>query len=62
MKMMKKILDRAEPALSFDDAEAEFLSGGNARALCCEPDPQVLSSRPVVVKTLLLSPQGPVCC
>jgi hypothetical protein len=45
------------------DAEAEFLSGGDAHALRCEPDKQTLVRRPPEhTKTKLLTPVGPVCC
>jgi hypothetical protein len=46
------------------DAEAEFLSGGDARALRCEPDLRVLVGRSLgpIPPTLYLTPTGPNCC
>jgi hypothetical protein len=46
------------------DAEAQFLSGGDARALRFEPDEQLLARRPPerYTPTLRLTPPGPPCC
>jgi hypothetical protein len=45
------------------DAEAQFLSGGDARALRCEPDELTLVRRlPEHDPTRLLTPPGPECC
>jgi hypothetical protein len=47
-------------------AEAEFLSGGDARALRCELDEHLLVGRhrspEEVPATPLLTPPGPRCC
>ena len=46
------------------DAEAGFLSGGDARALRCEPDEHVLVGRSAAQhqQTRYLTPTGPRCC
>jgi hypothetical protein len=46
------------------EAEAEFLRGGDARALFCEPDERLLICRPLpaFTKTMLPTPPGPPCC
>jgi hypothetical protein len=46
------------------EAEAEFLSGGDVRALRCEPDEHTLvrGSLEQHAVTRLLSRQGPPCC
>jgi hypothetical protein len=46
------------------EAEAEFLGGGDARALRFEPDEQTLIRRPLEEPTVtkLLTPPGPKCC
>jgi hypothetical protein len=63
---MKNTRDRDDPDLGSltADAEAEFLSGGDARALRCELDEHLLVSRPPeeVPATRLLTPPGPTCC
>jgi hypothetical protein len=62
---MKSAGDRDDPVGSaIADVEAEFLSGGDARTLCCEPDEHLLVGRPPqeVPATRLLTPTGPVCC
>jgi hypothetical protein len=47
------------------DAEAAFLSGGDTRALCSEPDERLLVCQPLATahtKTYLPSPRTSECC
>ena len=55
---------RLEGDLTSVEAEAEFLRGGDARALCCEPDEHLLVGRlgPPPRVTQLPTPPGPTCC
>jgi hypothetical protein len=62
---MKSAGDGHDPVVvAVADAEAEFLHGGDARALRCELDEHLLVGRPPeeVAATRLLTPPGPTCC
>jgi len=48
--------------LTSAEVEAEFLRGGDARALCCEPDEHLLVGRTGPTVTQLPTPPGAVCC
>jgi hypothetical protein len=67
---MKHTAGRGDPDVSsadvevLVDTEAEFLSGGDTRALRCEPDEHTLvrGSLEQHAVTRLQSRQGPPCC